>query len=363
MLVLLPILLLLGVACLESSSTTPNFDEEPTPIATDAMRKADRDESYADNYANSVGCGVWARFIDRHARRLARHSMTYSHVDDTSFERSRSASLHLNFLLDLEDFEFSTWRNAETDSRILDALSRTKDYGQRLLEQRRSNTFEERAFIFSYLDNLHVRNAQLTGHNALNGPTLGQLCLAGGFEVPNTHAFTGTATHTQVREYSGSDYVTLCTRYADGVDHAYASVAPLLSEAPPAERHRLAIILDGLHERWIASALLQTSTRRLARTLQSYEPLDPSDPDFLEKVNAYEPTRVAESNDLSSTFTVVLGQLGQLLGKIGIHFSIASVITDDVNAYIDAATMDMLTISSTCKEAGLPYADAHRGIV
>ena len=175
---------------------------------------------------------------------------------------------------------------------------------------------------------------------------------------------TSIAAEESSNEYSDPHYLRWCTTYANGVESAYVSVESRLSEATPAERHRLALTLDTLAgEQLIIDAIVKISYQNLARSLVTYEEFDPNDPEFLENVVERHATIVAGSNDVSDAFTIVLNQLSDRLLKMRLGYMRTNRIDEDLSVHISAATTDMLAISSVCKEAGLPYADAHRGIV
>lgn len=371
----LALALSLTTGCLES------FNSSPAMTETDRSERAtvERDESYADNFANRYACLSWARFIDQQSRRILQHSSLYGPIGETRFEQVRRRSLSLNFLLELEGFDLAqSWGEDGVDDRLVDALNRTRQYGQGILSGPRDSTFPIRALTLSFVDNFPFDTASANGSDGtaavhkpefdalregLGGSSLGQLCLAGGFAVPNTAAFAGAANITQPTVYSGPDHVTFCTLYANGVDAAYLSSAKQLADFPQLEKHRFALALDVANEGYIVNALGEISSRQLRRSLQEYREFDPNDPDLVDKIIEQQPTRVAESNNRNSTLSVVQSQLIDLLSRISIHFTVSSAITDDLSAMIDAATLDMLTLSSACKDAGQPYASAHQGLV
>ena len=347
-----------------------------------------RDTSFEESSGNQLACSAYAGFIDRHARRFAQHTQTYAAIEGTHYERERKASLALNFLLELqEEWDFSNPYADATDLRILLSIEETRQAGQELLINRNSDDFWRDALVLSHIDNIYISDITFdtSGPRVLRAdelsfglpiefdePTIGQLCLAGGFTVPNTPAFASSPNRNSLLENAADKYLGYCTLYKDAVERSYTVFSSSSTDVTMEEKHRLALLWDFLEgDRSISGALLEISRseRRLSGAWMEEVENMTSEEFAREYINSGR--LEADLDDGNSSFQVTRGQLDSRLTVMTIAILRAqgdveqyeSVFREPVAAATDAAIMDMILLSSVCKDSGLPYATPHRGIV
>ncbi len=344
---------------------------------------AKRDTSFAESSGNQLACIAYSDFIDRHARRFAQHEQVYSMLQNASLEADSFANLSMSFLLDLkqESVQGSLIVSMiDADPRLQDALLRTRDYGQQILGKRNSDDFWANAFEFSHIDNTLIGDAafKTPGPQAphgfalprtFGGPSLGQLCLAAGFTVPNTVTFADASNRNSFTGDTEDRHFDYCVRYKEGVEASYDSISTSVADFSSTEAHRLAATGTPTQINQITLALFDISRREStfsAELLEQFENMTADErADFIDAggiTGSWRSNFQVTAEQLSRSMATARDAMLQLR-LVRFDPNVEGALADEFYAATDAATMDMLLLSSVCKASGFPYADQHGEIV